>query len=71
MVVSVSAVRPDGSRRFYREDLGLARGRQSTPSRAEILPALVNRNRELIVELCLVVGPVEPDLSALDMAPSQ
>jgi hypothetical protein len=41
------------------------------PHSPEIVPALVNRSRELIVELCLVVGPVEPDLSALDVAPSQ
>lgn len=52
----LSASRADDSRR---------------PHAPEIVPALVNRNRELIVELCLVVGPVEPDLSALDMAPSQ
>jgi hypothetical protein len=52
----ISASRADDSRR---------------PHAPEIVPALVNRNRELIVELCLVVGPVEPDLGALDVAPSQ
>jgi hypothetical protein len=63
--------RTDGSRRFYREDLASRADDSRRPHVPEIVPALVNRSRELFVELCLVIGPVEPDLSALDVAPSQ
>ena len=56
---------------FYCEDLASRADNTRRPHGPEIVPALVNRGRELFVELCLVVGPVEPDLSALDVVQSQ
>jgi hypothetical protein len=67
----VRPARTDGSRRFYCEDLATRADDSRRPHAREIVPALVNRSCELFVELYLVVGPVEPDLSALDVAPSQ
>ena len=35
------------------------------------MPALIDTYRELLIELRFIVGPVEPDLSALDVVQSQ
>ena len=37
-------------------------------TRPESVPALIDANRKLLIELCFIVGPVEPDLVALDVA---
>ena len=37
----------------------------------KLLPALIDIHRELLIELCFIVGPVEPDLSTLDVVQRQ